>query len=95
MPSPYHWGGDEVRDRLIPRSFWTASLAKCQASSSERDNLRELALSFHQVGSRDRIQVVRLGGKHPYPLSHFSAVSLPAWFKKKPLPSFVSHLTLK
>lgn len=27
--SPYHWGGDEVGDRSIPRSFWTTSLAKC------------------------------------------------------------------
>lgn len=31
------------------------------------DNLKELALSSHHVGSRDQAQAVRLGNKHLYP----------------------------
>lgn len=34
--------------------------------------LRESVLSFHQVGPKDSAQVIRLGNKHPYPLSHLS-----------------------
>jgi hypothetical protein len=38
-----------------------------------------LALSFYCVGPKDGTQVIRLGGKHLYPLSHHLAVStLPA-----------------
>lgn len=29
-----------------------------------------LALSFNHIGPGNQIQVVSLGGKHPYPLSH-------------------------
>lgn len=37
---------------------------------SSQDNL-EVALSCH-VGSRDQVQVIKYGGKHPYLLSHLS-----------------------
>lgn len=32
--------------------------------------LWEMVLSFHQVGSRDRTRIIKLGGKHLHPLSH-------------------------
>lgn len=33
------------------------------------DNCKESVLSFHHVGLRDQTEVIRLGGKHLYPLS--------------------------
>lgn len=36
------------------------------------DNLEELVLSFHYMGSGDQTQVIRLGGKPLYPLSRFA-----------------------
>lgn len=41
------------------------------------DNLRESILFFHDVGSRDGTQVVRLCGNGFYPLSHPLAVAAP------------------
>lgn len=34
------------------------------------DNLPELVLSFYPTNPRDRTQIVRLGCRHPYPLSY-------------------------
>lgn len=36
----------------------------------------ELILSFHYVDPGTQIQVIRLGGKHPYPLSHLAGPSM-------------------
>lgn len=36
------------------------------------DNLQESVPSFHHVGLRDQAQVIRLGGKHLYSLSHLT-----------------------
>lgn len=40
------------------------------------DNVKELVLSFHQVGPGARTQVMKLGGKRLYPLSHLIIGSL-------------------
>lgn len=46
---------------LVLRHMWRAE-----------DNLSGLVLSFYCVGPRDQTQVLRLGGKHLYPLSSVS-----------------------
>lgn len=38
-----------------------------------RDDLGMSILSFHHVGSRDQTQAFKLGGKHPYLLSHLTS----------------------
>jgi hypothetical protein len=39
---------------------------------SSENNLLESLLPFHYVDSEDQIQVMRLGGKQFYPLSHLA-----------------------
>lgn len=50
---------------------------ECHGTCVEvEDRLWELHLSFHDVGSLDRIQVIRLGSKHLFLLSHLLPPSL-------------------
>lgn len=48
-----------------------AGVCVCVFIPIPEDNLQELVLSFYHVDSGHRIQVVRLGGKYFYLLSHF------------------------
>lgn len=63
------------------RSVLSHTLQEGHATVSlylSQDSLRELALAFHQVGSRNVTRVIRLDGKHLYQPSHLagSVVSL-------------------
>lgn len=55
-------------------------------------NLRESTL-FYCVGLKDPIQVIRLGGKHLYPLSHVASLSLTP-FLPSLFPSSFPHFLL-
>lgn len=35
-----------------------------------KDNLQRLFLSFYHMSAKDRTQVISLGSRHSYPLSH-------------------------
>lgn len=52
---------------------------KCHAECEEvRGHLWELALSFHCIGPKDRIQIFRLGGKSLYSLTHLIGSPFPS-----------------
>jgi hypothetical protein len=38
------------------------------------NNFVKLVLSFHHIGPGDQSQIIRLGGKHFYPLSYLSSL---------------------
>lgn len=44
--------------------------------SRSKDNILELDLSSRQVGPRDQVEVIGLGGVHFYPQSHFTSTRL-------------------
>lgn len=44
------------------------------AYADVRGDLEMSVLSFHHVGSRDQTQAFKLGGKHPYLLSHLTSL---------------------
>lgn len=63
-----------------------------RASVCMRVNFLELGLSFYHVGPNDQSQVVRLGSKCFYPLSHFTAPSFKN-FLLAPYPLFWPYIT--
>lgn len=59
--------GTSVHMHIYSLLCTSAIIASIQRSD---DNLQDLALSFPHVGSGNRTQVVRFGGKLPYLRSH-------------------------
>lgn len=70
--------------RCLPLTIYGKSLAICSAfqfiyycelvctSVEVREQLEELPLPFHHIGSGDQAQVTRLSGKHLDPMSHLA-----------------------
>lgn len=67
-------------EKLTKGGLYTDSFVFMFLSGTEKEQLAEsLRLSFSLIGSRDRTQVVKLGGKPPYPLNHHACRQMCLW----------------
>lgn len=46
----------------------------CTMAHVQKIDKWEPVLSFHYMGSGTELNSIRLGGKYPYPMSHFSSL---------------------
>lgn len=68
------WSLKQIEKRVCVCVYVHACACACVMTFSYRseDNIQELMVSFYQVGPLYRIQVVRFGAKHVYPLRYFA-----------------------
>lgn len=65
---------------LTKVGLYTDSFVFMFLSGTEKEQLAgSLRLSFYLVGSWDWTQVVKLGGKPPYPLNHHACHQMCLW----------------